>query len=70
VCCYGFRARDQPGGAEGDPLRGSRLADSHPHAKQLEDLANLINPIVRGWMTYYGRVFSHWRWTGTFECIR
>ena len=30
----------------------------HLHdAKELEDLAAWINPIVRGWMTYYGRYF-------------
>jgi RNA-directed DNA polymerase len=49
-------------------VRGWRI---HTRTRNtLEDLADLINPIVRGWMTYYGRVFSHWRWTGTFECIR
>jgi len=58
-CCHqrGEAQKGQPGGAEGDPLRGSRLADSHPHAKQLEDLADLINPIVRGWMQYYGAFY-------------
>lgn len=96
-------------------VRGWRIHTRTRHT--LEDLADLINPIVRGWMTYYGRffrskvhplfkringylvrwagkkyrrlasfkrvkrwwdrliernrgLFTHWRWTGTFEWIR
>lgn len=36
-------------------VRGWRI---HTRTRNtLEDLADLINPIVRGWMTYYGRFF-------------
>jgi RNA-directed DNA polymerase len=36
-------------------VRGWRIHTRTRHT--LDDLADLINPIVRGWMTYYGRFF-------------
>jgi len=41
--------------AKGDELRAMRI---HRHAgSSLDDLVEWLNPIVRGWMTYYGRFY-------------
>lgn len=37
-------------------IRGWRLASTRTH-QPLEDLARLVNPVVRGWMNYYGRFY-------------
>ena len=37
-------------------IRGWRLASTRNN-QSLEDLAQLINPVVRGWMNYYGRYY-------------
>jgi RNA-directed DNA polymerase len=39
-----------------DTIRGWRLASTRNN-QSLEDLAELINPVVRGWMNYYGRYY-------------
>src|SRR5437899_1693752 len=40
-------------------IRGWRLAATRNN-QQLDDLARFINPIVRGWMNYYGRFYRSW----------
>jgi RNA-directed DNA polymerase len=35
-------------------IRQWRIATSRTH-QQLEDIARLVNPSVRGWLNYYGR---------------
>lgn len=37
-------------------IRGWRMASTRNN-QQLEDLARLVNPSVRGWMNYYGRYY-------------
>lgn len=37
-------------------IREWRMASSRTN-QRLEDLARLVNPVVRGWMTYYGRFY-------------
>jgi group II intron reverse transcriptase/maturase len=37
-------------------IRAWRMASSRNN-QRLEDLANLVNPSVRGWMNYYGRFY-------------
>jgi len=37
-------------------IRGWRMSGSRNH-QCLEDLARLVNPVVRGWMNYYGRFY-------------
>jgi RNA-directed DNA polymerase len=37
-------------------IRGWRMSGSRNH-QRLEDLARLVNPVVRGWMNYYGRFY-------------
>jgi len=37
-------------------VRGWRLATKWSN-RSLDDLARLINPVVRGWMAYYGRFY-------------
>jgi hypothetical protein len=37
-------------------IREWRLASTRNN-QSLEDLAELINPVVRGWMNYYGRYY-------------
>ncbi len=37
-------------------IREWRLASTRNN-QSLEDLARLINPVVRGWMNYYGRYY-------------
>jgi len=37
-------------------IRGWRMASTRNN-RQLEDLARLVNPSVRGWMNYYGRYY-------------
>jgi retron-type reverse transcriptase len=37
-------------------IRGWRMASTRTH-HPLEDLARLVNPVVRGWMNYYGRFY-------------
>jgi group II intron reverse transcriptase/maturase len=40
-------------------IRGWRMAATRNN-QQLGDLARFINPIVRGWMNYYGRFYRSW----------
>jgi hypothetical protein len=37
-------------------MRAWRMASTRSN-QRLEDLARLVNPVVRGWMNYYGRFF-------------
>jgi RNA-directed DNA polymerase len=37
-------------------IREWRMASTRNH-QHLEDLAQLVNPVVRGWMNYYGRFY-------------
>jgi RNA-directed DNA polymerase len=37
-------------------IRKWRMASTRNH-QRLEDLADLVNPSVRGWMNYYGRFY-------------
>jgi group II intron reverse transcriptase/maturase len=37
-------------------IREWRMASTRNH-QRLEDLARIINPVVRGWMNYYGRYY-------------
>ena len=37
-------------------IREWRMADTRSN-RELEDLARLVNPSVRGWMNYYGRFY-------------
>jgi RNA-directed DNA polymerase len=37
-------------------IREWRMASTRNN-QQLEDLARLMNPVVRGWMNYYGRFY-------------
>jgi len=37
-------------------IRGWRMSGSRNH-QRLEDLARLVNPVVRGWLNYYGRFY-------------
>ena len=37
-------------------IRGWRMASTRNN-QRLEDLANVVNPVVRGWMNYYGRFY-------------
>jgi RNA-directed DNA polymerase len=37
-------------------IRGWRMA-STSNNQRLEDLANFTNPVVRGWLNYYGRYY-------------
>ncbi len=37
-------------------IRGWRMASTRNN-QSLEDLARLVNPVVRGWMNYYGRFY-------------
>src|SRR5215831_3914621 len=36
---------------------GRDVAIEYRNNQQLEDLARLMNPVVRGWMNYYGRFY-------------
>ena len=40
----------------GVQVREWRMASTRNN-QQLEDLARLMNPVVRGWMNYYGRFY-------------
>ena len=40
-------------------IRGWRMASTRNN-QSLNDLAEFINPIVRGWMNYYGRFYRSW----------
>ena len=37
-------------------VRGWRMASTRNN-QRLEDLARLVNPVVRGWLNYYGRFY-------------
>jgi group II intron reverse transcriptase/maturase len=37
-------------------IRAWRMASTRTHLR-LEDLARVVNPVVRGWMNYYGRFY-------------
>lgn len=37
-------------------IRAWRMASTRNH-QRLEDLARVVNPVVRGWMNYYGRFY-------------
>ena len=53
---HGVHARDQPGGAEEDQRRGAPLAvHTFTPGTASSNSPDQINPVVRGWMTYYGR---------------
>ena len=39
-----------------ETIRGWRMASTRNN-QRLEDLARLVNPVVRGWMNYYGRFY-------------
>jgi hypothetical protein len=39
-----------------ETIRAWRLASTRNN-QRLEDLARLVNPVVRGWMNYYGRFY-------------
>ena len=44
-----------------ETIRGWRMASTR-NTQRLEDLAQLVNPVVRGWTNYYGRFYgSKWR---------
>ena len=54
----GFLARGQPAGAEEDGTTGPPLAAPPAHRDTIStELAEWINPIVAGWMNYYGRFY-------------
>ncbi len=40
-------------------IRAWRMAATRNHLR-LEDLADLVNPVVRGWLNYYGRYYRSW----------
>jgi len=42
--------------ATGQTIRGWRMASTRNN-QRLEDLARLANPVVRGWLNYYGRFY-------------
>jgi len=42
--------------ASRQPIREWRMASTRNN-QSLEDLARLVNPVVRGWMNYYGRFY-------------
>ena len=50
-------ARDQQGRLEQDRAGGAVLATAPPHRPSFAELARWINPIVRGWMQYYGAFY-------------
>ena len=51
-------ARGQPGRAQGDgPTRSAGGGSTGAPTLTSDDLAEWINPIVRGWMNYYGRFY-------------
>ena len=50
-------AGDQQGCPEQDQRRGAVLAAAPAHRPYLQDLARRINPIVAGWMQYYGAFY-------------
>ena len=52
---YVVLARDQPRRAQGQRRRAPRDADPPAPDLSLDDLARWLNPIVAGWMRYYGR---------------
>jgi RNA-directed DNA polymerase len=43
-------------------IRNWQMASTR-HNQRLEDLARLVNPVVRGWLNYYGRYYRS-------ECVR
>ena len=46
-------------GAQGDASRRSGDGASRPGAdKDLDDLARMFNPYIRGWINYYGRFYQ------------
>ena len=52
-------AGDQHQGRQDDPrqtIRNWRMASTRNN-QRLEDLAQLANPVVRGWLNYYGRFY-------------
>ena len=53
----GVPARDQQGRPEQDERGGPPLAAAPAHRPHLAELARKINPIVRGWMQYYGAFY-------------
>ena len=42
--------------ADPDDIREWRMASTRNN-QRLEDLARVVNPVVRGWMNYYGRFY-------------
>jgi group II intron reverse transcriptase/maturase len=50
-----------------DRTRGWRLRH-HCHL-QLDDVARMLNPILRGWWQYYGRFYPTEMWNKLFRCF-
>ena len=50
-------ARDQPRGAQGQEHRLRELRIHRHTDLSLDDLARWLNPIIAGWMNYYGRYY-------------
>ena len=59
-------ARDQPRGAQGQKRPAPRTADPQAVNLSLDDLAEWLNPIIAGWMNYYGRYYR----TGVYPLLR
>ena len=53
----GFNPGDQQGRPEEDQRAGAVLAAAPSHQSSEADLARRINPVVRGWMNYYGAFY-------------
>jgi RNA-directed DNA polymerase len=43
--------------AQGQKRQAPRDADPHAHRPVINDLADWLNPIIAGWMRYYGRFY-------------
>ena len=50
-------ARDQPRGAQGQKRPAPRMRIHRRTDLSLDDLAGWLNPIIAGWMNYYGRYY-------------
>ena len=52
---FAFHLRCQRLFAEGHPIDGPGLGHPAAHRGSLDDIARMLNPLLRGWIQYYGR---------------